>query len=594
MMTSAMSEVSEVSESTALRLVLAPVRSQLTAAIAAAVLGGVLGVAGFTFLAWSLRALLQTPDDRGAMVWLLLAALAATLVRFALRAWSFRISHLASYELEELLRSDLTEHLARLPLGEVQRLGSGAVKKIVQDDVRALHGLVADATPLAGVAVATPVAATVVMFGTDWRLTLAALAAVPLTMFTMWLASRDHPEQRQRYDAANEAVNAAVVEFAQGMPVVRTFDDGSTTFSRFQWRVTDFTTAIDEWNATSRTPALFTRTFIAPLPTLLAILVVGSLLVGQGTLDVAQLLVFLVIGTSVVEGVTPLMWLNHYVAESRAAAVRIASLLAMPAMLEPLHPQPPVDASISFGGVRFGYGSGAVALDGIDLDIPAGTVCALVGPSGSGKSTITRLVARFWDVEAGSVRVGGVDVREIDSQELLRHLALVFQEPFLASDTVAANIRLARPSATDAEVEAAAKAARVHDFVVHELPLGYQTVVGERGGRLSGGQRQRIALARAILADAPIVILDEATAFADPENEALIQDAVAELASGKTVLVIAHRLASVVGADQIVVLDRGRIVERGKHPELIAANGQYARMWRQAERAQGWQLGGRS
>jgi ATP-binding cassette subfamily B protein len=567
-----------------------PVRRRLAAAIALGAAGAVLGVAGLVTLAYALRELFRPEPDGTALAALLAAAAVGVVGRFGLRAWAFQVSHMAAFDLETVLRTRISAHLGRVSLGDVLRLGSGPLKKIVQDDVRAMHTAVADATPLLGFALAQPVAALAALAVVDWRMLLAVIVVAPVVVVAMQLSMRDYAAERARYDQANETINTAMVEFVQGMPVVRTFDDGSTSFHRFAAAVRGFTEATANWQRKSRTPGLLARIAMTPVPTLLVVLAAGIWLVAGGVLEPAWLLVALLIGTLPVESILPLMYLNNYVNDSKAGAARIASVLALPELPEPAQPKPPQDASVRFTGVTFGYGTDRdrPALDGVDLEILAGTVCALVGPSGSGKSTLARLVARFHDADSGSVEVGGVDVREIGTPALLRHVALVFQDPFLVDDTVAENIRLGRPDATDAQVEAAARAAGAHDFVVSELPDGYATRVGERGGLLSGGQRQRVTIARAMLVDAPIVVLDEATAFADPETEAQIQDSIAALTRGRTVIVIAHRLATVAGADQIVVLADGRVAEQGTHGELLAAGGRYARMWDHHERARAW------
>ncbi|GAA1943572.1 ABC transporter ATP-binding protein [Kitasatospora viridis] len=566
---------------------LAPaVRARLGRAALLGLLGGLAAVAGFLCVAYAVGAVLA---GRSATGWTAGAA-AGLVLSFALRWLSENLAHEASYQLEVELRGELADALARMPLGEVQRLGSGAIRKIVQDDVKSLHNVVADSLPFVGVGLAQPLAALLVLGTVQWKLLLAVLLILPIAMLCLSFLSRDHTQQRETYNRANERVNAAVVEFVQGMPVVRTFDDGKHSFGRFATAVEEFTEAVAGWLATSRTAGLLTKLFIVPLPTLLLVATAAVPLRAAGWISDTDLLLGLLIGTLPIEAVAPLMHLVNHINDSKAGAVRIADLLAVPALPEPEHPREPADRSITLERVRFSYTPDRPALDGLDLEIPAGTVCALVGPSGSGKSTVARLVPRFHDVDEGAVRIGGVDVREMSSTALLKQVALVFQDPFLVTGSIAENIRLAKPDATDAEVEAAAEAAAAHEFIVNELPAGYATQVGERGGLLSGGQRQRITIARAILSDAPIVILDEATAFADPENEALIQRAVARLTAGRTVLVIAHRLNTITGVDQIAVLDGGRVVERGRHTDLVAAGGRYAQLWANHEAAARWGL----
>jgi ATP-binding cassette subfamily B protein len=575
---------------------MAPVKGRIVGAIALSVLSAIAAIAALlTIPPIAAELLLASPDLQQIWFWVAVSAL-FVIISFTTRVFAFSTSHLAAFKLEVILRTALTEHLAQVPLGYITTIGSGAIKKIVQDDVKSLHAFVADSTPLIGQAYTTPVVSLIAMLIADWRLGLVTLAVLPIGMIFIRLALQDYAEKREEYDRANEQINGVVIEFVQGMQVVRTFDDGSSSFARFQRSLDRFTHITREWNETTQTSGRLGTLLFEPLPTLLIVSIVGAWMMQQGMLEFPQLLVFLLLSPRLCGAFKPIFTLSYFINQANAGAKRIGTVLAEPILPQPTQPKQPQDASVQIQDVTFSYGSRAAspqesrtALHQVNVDIPAGSVTALVGPSGAGKTTLARLIPRFWDVDEGAIAIGGVDIRDMTSETLMSWVSFVFQDTFLLYDTIRNNIKLGRPTATDAEIEAAARIAQAHEFIL-ELPNGYDTLAGERGTRLSGGQRQRITIARAILQDNPIVVLDEATAFADPENEALIQQAIASLTTGKTVIVVAHRLPTIRNADQIVVLDQGMVVESGKHDELISMNGLYATLWQRHEEAQDWKL----
>ncbi|AFZ29082.1 Xenobiotic-transporting ATPase [Gloeocapsa sp. PCC 7428] len=568
--------------------IMAPVKGRIIGAIALAALSSIAGIGSLLAIPPIAAALVSESSPIQIWQWIAVA-LGMVVIAFTARVFAFHVSHIAAFKLEVILRTALTTHLAQVPLGYIITTGSGAIKKIVQDDVKSLHAFVADSTPLFGQAYTIPLLSLIAMFVADWRLGLVTLAVLPVGMIFIRLALRDYAEQRDAYDCANEQINSVIIEFVQGMQVVRTFDDGSSSFARFQNSLDAFTQKLREWNEKTQTSGRFGTLLFEPLPTLLVVSAVGAWFMMQGTLSFPRLLVFLLLAPRLCGAFKPIFTLSYFINQANAGALRIGAVLAEPILPQPEHSQQPANSSIALRNVTFSYSDGRPALQDVSLDMPAGTVTALVGPSGAGKTTLARLIPRFWDVDRGSIEIGGVDVREMTSDTLMSWVSFVFQDTFLLHDTIRNNIKLGKPNATDEEIVAAASAAQAHEFIL-TLPNGYNTIAGERGTRLSGGQRQRITIARAILQDNPIVVLDEATAFADPENEALIQKAIASLTQGKTLIVVAHRLATIMSADQIAVLDQGQLVECGKHDELLAKNGVYARLWLRHHQAQNWEL----
>lgn len=568
--------------------IMRPVRGRIRLAMGLAVAGVLCSLSSLACLALAMRELLLSPNT---YPWpAFLGALACTLLACLLRLQAFNQSHYAAFRLEVILRNDLVRHLARLSFGELQALGSGPLAKVVQNDVQALHVFVADSTPLFARAYAMPLFSAALLFALDWRMALAAVGVLAVGVAVLSLAMRGRGAMTRRYHQAREQVSAAVIEYVQAMPVVRTFDTGQSTFGRYHRALERYLAMLTDWYRGASFSSRFAIAALGPLPTLALLLWLGAWWTAQGQLGFPIWLALLLFGMGMAEAMFPMMSLAHMIDQAKLSVARIQQVLA----IAPLPParaprRRPADASVCFEDVRFGYG-GHVALDNLSFTAHAGQVTALVGRSGAGKSTVARLIARFWDIDAGRLLVGGVDVRDLERETLFEHVAFVFQDNFLFSGSVAENIAMGRPDARPAEIEAAARAAQAHDFIL-ALPDGYATVLREGGKDLSGGQRQRLTIARAVLMDRPILVLDEATAATDPENERAVGAALAALMRGRTVIMVAHRLASIRHPDQILVLDRGWLAESGTHDTLLATGGLYAQLWNNHQRARRWTLG---
>jgi ATP-binding cassette subfamily B protein len=565
----------------ALADLLAPARPRLVVASAFQLVAAALAVGPLVAVVEIARSLLDGAGD--GHVWrVAVAGAVAQVVGILCASTAGAITHLADNDLQLILRRRLGAHLRTVPLGWFSERSAGAVKSAVLDDVGAIHHLVGHAVTDMVNAVTTVVVFNAYLLWVDWRLTL--LAAVPVVV--------GHTMLRRMPTAGSEAyaefqrsmlsVNAASVELVEGITVVKVFGVARRAHRRFLDATASFVAGFRVVKEKELRGRAVAGIVLSPLCTLTLVLAACALFVRRGWTDPIDVVPFALLSMGIARPLFGLSFARANLQQARAAAGRILALLATPPLPEPARPTPPDGERITFEDVHFAYGE-TQALRGVDLVLEPGTVTALVGPSGAGKSTIARLLPRFWDPAQGRITLGGIDLRDVGSEELHRHVGFVFQDVQLLRTTVRENIALARPDATDAEVEAAARAAQIHDRITR-LPGGYEAIVGEQA-RFSGGESQRVSIARALLADTPTLVLDEATAFADPESEAAIQRAIAELVAGRTLLVMAHRLQTVVDADQIAVVDGGRIVEAGRHDELLALDGRYRRLWRAHERA---------
>ena len=521
--------------------------------------------------------------------WAVGFALASIVVYFA----GLMCTHLAAFRCASNIRKATSEHLLKLPLGYFDTHATGELRRIVDGCAASTETLLAHMLPDISGAAAMVAGLLVLLFAFDWRLGAACLISVVISFGAMaTMMSGKGGEFMKAYMGALVRMNKTGTEYVRGIPVVKVFQQTVHSFKAFHDAIVDYARMAQDYAGTfCRAPQVANLT---ALNGLVAFFLPVALLLAPGESDfarfVANFAFYSIFSAVVPTAMTKLMFVGEASQMSADSLDRIRSVMEIEPLAVSTAPKHPSGNSVRFDDVSFTYeGAEVPAVDHVSFDVPAGTTLALVGPSGGGKSTCASLIPRFWDATSGRVLVGGVDVRDINPHELMDHVAFVFQTNKLFHQTLADNVRAARPDATDAEVREALAAAQCDDIVA-KLPQGIDTMLGAGGAYLSGGEVQRVALARAILKDAPIVVLDEATAFADPENEALIQRAFARLACGRTVILIAHRLSTVVGADKIVVLDQGRVAESGTHEALLARGGLYARMWADYERAANWKI----
>lgn len=499
-------------------------------------------------------------------------------------------SHLAAFRVATNLRLATAEHLARLPLGFTESYGSGKLRKVIQESTGAAETFLAHQLPDQYSAMATPVGLLVLLFVFDWRLGLLSLVPVFLAFAIMaTMTGARMAEKMRQYGNALAAMSNEAVEYVRGIPVVKTFGQSVFSFKKFKAAIDEYEKWVIAYTKELRLPMMF---YTAAINGVFAFLIAGGLLFTQKGITpefLLNLLFYIIITPVISLTLTKIMYMSENKMVVADALSRIDSILeAAPASVseQPRHPK---DGSVSLRDVHFSYDGKTDVIKGISLDIHPGQTAALVGPSGGGKSTLASLMVRFFDVQSGSVSIGGADVRDIPKAELMDTVSFVFQNSRLLKGTILDNVKLGKPDASEEEVLAALKNAQCMD-IIGKFPEGIHTAIGTNGVYLSGGEQQRIVIARAMLKNAPILILDEATAFADPDNEAKVQAAFAELAKGKTVIMIAHRLSTVANANCIYVVEDGRIAESGTKDALCAADGLFAKMWRDYQSSVEWKV----
>ena len=561
--------------------------------MALSVFCAILSVAGGFIPFWAVYEILlafinQNVTLNGILIWCLVGA-AGYLLRVACHGISTILAHISAYTILEGIRLKIADRLMKAPLGEVMGRRIGYLKNIIMDKVEDLEPPLAHMIPELTSNLLLPVAIFIWMLVIDWRMGLAVLISPVLAMIPMFFLMRNYNSQYAAYMEANNHVNSIIIEYVEGIEVVKAFNQSTSSYEKFVNAVQSFKEFTLAWfKSTWKSMNLM----MAIMPTtLLGVLPVGLLLVQNGSISPAELAMGIILSLSIVG---PLMKATTFINEAKSMeyAVEAANeLLNLPVLPDSGKIVSIPHNDIALKHVTFSYDGSEQneVLHDVNLELPEGSFTALVGPSGGGKSTIARLIARFWDVTGGNITIGGKNIKELSIRQLSELVSFVTQDNFLFNCSLKENIRLGNPNATDEEVYAAAKEACCDEFIVR-LDKGYDTPAGDAGKRLSGGEKQRIAIARAILKNAPIVILDEATAFTDPQNEDKIQKSIMALSKGKTLLVIAHRLSTIQNADQIVVLKKGRIVDCGKQKELLKRCPLYADMWKAHIGAKNWSV----
>lgn len=522
--------------------------------------------------------------------WYLLASIALVYVLTSvILLLAYDISHRAAYEIICEVRLELGRRMMRLSLGYFDEMKTGELETVMNENVERLELFLAHHLPEMISTISVPLFMGILLFVIDWRMALASVFPLFLALIPVFLQSKELGRMMNDQLNAQAGVNAIILEYVQGIKAIKAFNRTAESFRKFQEGMAAWMDSIKAWSRQRASTFTLYQAFISS--TLIFIIPAGLWLYSQGNLSMEIFLLFLLVGPLFGGQFMRIYDFLRYGMEEKECMDRINEVLQEKPLSDGEEKEAPIAHSITFCNVSFSYDKENDVLHDISFQIPGGSKCALVGPSGSGKSTIARLIPRFWDVDEGEIFIDQLNIRDMPLTNLLSLVSMVLQDNFLFNDTIMENIRIARSEAAMEDVIRVSKAARCHEFI-EKLPEGYHTLVGERGMRLSGGEKQRITIARALLKDAPIVILDEATVFIDPENEFLIQEAIDNLTRNKTVLIIAHKLSTIADVDQIVVLEDGKVAEKGKHDELVNKKGLYQRMWKIHVSAMDWRIRG--
>ena len=551
-------------------------KGKFIASVILAALSMICGIVPYYFIADIVKDLLSGSTDKSAYIMNCSIILALWLGHSLFHALSTANSHLATFHTLAVIRKKSLDKLAKMPLGNVISQPSGALKSTIVERIDSIETTLAHILPEFTTGIGAPIIIIIYTFIISWKLGLAALITVPLGIICYALMMFGYEENYARTVRATKALNAVTTEYINGIEVIKVFGKAQSSYEKFAAAAKESASSFVDWMRKCNVYMTFAMCIMPA--TMLSVLPIGGIMAIHGTISTADFITVIILTVGLIEPLIGVMSYSDDIAQMDTIVTEVRNILDAPEMERPEKLTKNISGGdIVLDDVHFSYSDKEI-LHGISMTIHSGEFIALVGPSGSGKSTVARLIASLWDTDSGSISLGGVDIRDIPLNDYNKKIAYVSQDNFLFDLSVRENIRLGDQSATDKEVEEAARKCGCHDFIMG-LEKGYDTVVGTSGGHLSGGERQRIAIARAMLKNADIIILDEATAYTDPENEALIQRSVASLVKGKTLIVIAHRLSTVKNADRLYVISDGNIEEQGTHDELLANNGLYSSMW---------------